>query len=250
MTGKSARKRLDVLLVERGLAESLPIAQAMILAGEIRVEGARANKAGTPIEETARLEVVGRTQKYASRGGFKLDGALTDFGIDPASRVCLDVGSSTGGFTDALLQRGAARVYAIDVNVDQLAWKLQQDKRVVRVERNARELRREDVGEPADIGVADVSFISAAKILRPTADMLKPGADFLVLVKPQFELPKKEVGPGGIVSDRALHQKAIAAVRAACDAAELEVVNVLPSRLAGAEGNQEYFLYARKKTVE
>jgi 23S rRNA (cytidine1920-2'-O)/16S rRNA (cytidine1409-2'-O)-methyltransferase len=250
MTVKSARKRLDVLLVERGLAESLPMAQAMILAGEVRVDGALADKAGTSMAENARLEVVGRRQKYASRGGFKLDGALADFGIDPAGRVCLDVGSSTGGFTDALLQRGAARVYAIDVNVGQMAWKLQQDKRVVRVERNARQLRREDVGEPVDLGVADVSFISAAKILKPAAYVLKPGADFLLLVKPQFELPKKDVGAGGIVNDPALHQKAIATVRAACDTAELEVLNVLPSRLPGAEGNQEYFLHARKKTVE
>jgi 23S rRNA (cytidine1920-2'-O)/16S rRNA (cytidine1409-2'-O)-methyltransferase len=202
------------------------------------------------IAEDVRVDVISRAQKYASRGGIKLEGALADFSVDPAGRVCLDVGSSTGGFTDCLLQKGASRVYAVDVNVGQMAWKLQQDARVVRIERNARELRREDIPEPVELAVADVSFISVGKVLKPVAALVKPGRDLLILVKPQFELPKASVGAGGIVSDPALHQQAIAKVRAAAvTAAELEVLGVRPSCLPGAEGNQEYFLHARKKAL-
>jgi 23S rRNA (cytidine1920-2'-O)/16S rRNA (cytidine1409-2'-O)-methyltransferase len=250
MKSKPARKRLDVLLVERGLAESLPKAQAMILAGEVRVEGERAAKAGMSIAEDVRVDVTSRAQKYASRGGIKLEGALADFSIDPAGRVCLDVGSSTGGFTDCLLQKGASRVYAVDVNVDQMAWKLQQDTRVIRVERNARELCREDIPEVVDLVVADVSFISVGKVLQPVAALTKAKGDMLILVKPQFEVPKSGVGAGGIVSDSALHQQAIAKVQAAAVAAGLDVLGVRPSRLLGAEGNQEYFLHAHKKALE
>src|SRR5579864_147108 len=165
MSGKSSSKRLDALVLERGLADSIAKAQAMILAGEVSVDGARVDKAGTRFPEKARIEVSSRSAKYVSRGGFKLEGALEDFSIDPAGRVCLDVGSSTGGFTDCLLQRGAVRVYAVDVNVDQLAWKLRNDPRVLRVSRNARDLRTEDVPEPIDLIVADVSFISVSKVL-------------------------------------------------------------------------------------
>ena len=250
MKSKPARKRLDTLLLERGLAESLPKAQAMILAGEVRVEGERAAKAGMSIAEDVRVDVTSRARKYASRGGIKLEGALADFSIDPAGRVCLDVGSSTGGFTDCLLQKGASRVYAVDVNVDQLAWKLQQDARVTRIERNARELCRADILEPVDLVVADVSFISVGKVLKPVAALVKPEGDLLILVKPQFELPRGSVGAGGIVSDPALHQRAIAGVRAAAVAAELNVLGERPSCLPGAEGNQEYFLHARKKALE
>ncbi len=250
MKSKPARKRLDLLLVERGLAESLPKAQAMILAGEVRIEGERAAKAGMSIAQNVRVDVTSRAQKYASRGGIKLEGALADFSIDPAGRVCLDVGSSTGGFTDCLLQKAAARVYAVDVNISQMAWKLQQDARVVRIERNARELRREDLPEPVDLVVADVSFISVGKVLKPVEALVKFGADLLILVKPQFELPRESVGAGGIVSDPALHQQAVAGVRAAAVAAGIEVLGVRPSCLPGAEGNQEYFLHARKKVLE
>jgi 23S rRNA (cytidine1920-2'-O)/16S rRNA (cytidine1409-2'-O)-methyltransferase len=197
-----------------------------------------------------RIDVTSRAQKYASRGGMKLEGALADFSIDPAGRICLDVGSSTGGFTDCLLQKGASRVYAVDVNVDQMAWKLQQDARVIRVERNARELRREDVPEIVDLAVVDVSFISVGKVLKPVAALGKAGGDLLILVKPQFELPKASVGAGGIVSDPALHQQAITKVQAAAFAARLDIVGMRPSSLPGAEGNQEYFLHARKKTLE
>ena len=250
MKSKARRKRLDLLLVERGFAGTPQKALAMILAGEVQVNGARAEKAGVTVAANARIDVIGRTQKFASRGGFKLEGALEDFSLDPAGRVCLDLGASTGGFTDCLLQRGASRVYAVDVNVSQLAWKLQQDPRVIRIERNARELRRTDLPESIDLVTADVSFISVTKILAPACSVVRPGADFLILVKPQFELPREDVGPGGIVLDAALHEKAIEKVRHAVEAAGLECLGVRPSRLPGAEGNQEYFLHARKKTIE
>ncbi|HVS89723.1 MAG TPA: TlyA family RNA methyltransferase [Candidatus Acidoferrum sp.] len=246
MKSKARRKRLDLLLVERGLAGTPQKALALILAGEVQVNGALAYKAGMPVTTDARIEITSRAQKFASRGGFKLEGALDDFSVDPAGRVCLDVGSSTGGFTDCLLQRGATRVYAVDVNVSQLAWKLQKDSRVVRIECNARKLRREDIPEPVDLIVADVSFISVAKVLAPVSSVAKPSTDFLVLIKPQFELPREDVGPGGIVRDVALHEKAIEKARHAAQAAGLECLGVRPSRLPGAEGNQEYFLHARK----
>ena len=248
MKSKTARKRLDVLLVERGLAETRQKAQAMILAGEVAVNGIQAQKAGAPASADARVEITSRLQKYASRGGLKLEGALRDFGISVAGRVCMDVGSSTGGFTDCLLQNGAARVYAIDVNVRQLAWKLQQDSHVIQIERNARQLQRTDVPGPVDLVVIDVSFISVAKVLAAVVAVASPGADFLVLIKPQFELQRQDVGPGGIVTDPALHQRAVASVVARAQAEGLDSLGVKPSHLLGAEGNQEYFLHARKNS--
>jgi len=250
MKSKARRKRLDLLLVERGLAGTPQKALALILAGEVQVNGARVDKPGVAVAADARIDVTSRFQKFASRGGFKLAGALEDFSLDPSGRVCLDLGSSTGGFTDCLLQRGASRVYAVDVNVSQLAWKLQQDPRVIPVERNARQLRHADIPESIDFITADVSFISVTKILSPVCSVAKPVADFLILVKPQFELPREDVGPGGIVLDPALHEKAIEKVRQAAAAAGLACLGVCPSRLPGAEGNQEYFLHARKKTIE
>jgi 23S rRNA (cytidine1920-2'-O)/16S rRNA (cytidine1409-2'-O)-methyltransferase len=246
MSAKSSSKRLDALVVEHGLADSIAKAQAMILAGEVSVDGTRVDKAGTRFPQQAHIEVTSRAMKYVSRGGFKLEGALDDFGIEANGRVCLDIGSSTGGFTDCLVQRGALRVYAVDVNVDQIAWKLRNDPRVRRVSRNARDLQANEIREPIDLVVVDVSFISASKVLPPTAAAAKLGADFLILVKPQFELPRDNVGPGGIVYDRALHEKAIAAVSEAAARLGLELLGTRPSRLTGAEGNQEYFLHARK----
>src|SRR6267378_1846076 len=246
MSAKPTAKRLDALLVERGLADTTAKAQAMILAGEVSVDGARAEKAGTHFPPEARIEVTTRAGKFVSRGGLKLEGALDDFAIDPTARVCLDVGSSTGGFTDCLLQRGAARIYAVDVNVDQLAWKLRQDPRVIRISRNARDLRATDIPEPIDLATVDVSFISVRKILPSATVVAKPGADLLILIKPQFELPRQDIGLGGIVSDTSLHDKAIAAVREAAAKLALEILGVRPSHLLGAEGNQEYFLHARK----
>ena len=250
MKPKALRKRLDVLLVERGLAESAAKALAMILAGEVQVNGQRADGAGTPTLSDARIELNSRAQKYVGRGGNKMEGALDDFAIAVDGRVCLDVGSSTGGFTDCLLQRGAARVYAVDVNVEQMAWELQQDARVIRVMRNARELVPSDVAEPVDLVAIDVSFISVAKVLAPAMRCARPGADAVVLVKPQFELGRAEIGAGGIVADSALHNKAIALVRAAGESAGIEWLGLQPSKLTGAEGNQEFFLHGRKNTQE
>jgi len=246
MNAKTERKRLDLLLVERGLAESCHKAQAMILAGEVEVEQQRADKAGAILPETAHIEVHSRQQKYASRGGMKLEGALEDFRVGATGKTCLDVGASTGGFTDCLLQNGAACVYAVDVNTDQLAWKLRGDPRVVRIEKNARELLAKDLPEQVDLVVADVSFISIKKILAGAAASAKAGADLLILVKPQFELERQDVGKGGIVREKALHEKAVASVRSAMEALGLSVLGVAPSHLPGAEGNQEYFLHARK----
>ena len=244
---KGPKSRLDVLLVERGLAPSRERAQALLLAGQVRVNGARAEKAGTQILQDARLEIVGEALRYSSRGGLKLEGALEDFGLTPSGRVCLDVGSSTGGFTDCLLQHAARKVYAVDVTVHQLDWKLQQDPRVVMVERNARYLQLADLPEKPEFVVVDVSFISVTKILPPLMPIAAPHTDFLILVKPQFELERGEIGKGGIVRDPALHEKAVARVQSAANHAGLDVLAIKPSRLEGAEGNREFFLHARPR---
>ncbi|HET9399943.1 MAG TPA: TlyA family RNA methyltransferase [Candidatus Acidoferrales bacterium] len=247
MRRNPAKQRLDLLLVERGLAESRQKAQAMLLAGEVRVDGQRREKPGEQIPVVSRIEIESTHAKYASRGGFKLEGALADFGLNPLNRVCLDVGSSTGGFTDCLLQRGAARVYAVDVTPEQMAWRLQQDPRVVRIARNARELKRADVADgygPIELVTIDVSFISVAKILPAVVPIAHGGAHFLILIKPQFELDRGDIGKGGIVRDAALHERAIARVTSAARACGLAPLGVKPSHLPGAEGNQEFFLHA------
>lgn len=245
MTSKSTRTRLDIALVGRGLAGSQKEAQAMILAGEVKVDGVPAQKAGVQIAHDAKIALT-RQQKYVSRGGLKLEGALEDFSVSPAGKVCLDIGSSTGGFTDCLLQHGAAKVFAVDVNLAQLAWKLQQDPRVINIERNARQLSISDIPDPVSLVVVDVSFISVCKILPPAFACAAPAADFLILVKPQFELRREDVPSGGIVADPRLHQKAITVVDKCAAAAGLLVQKTLPSRVTGAEGNQEFFLHARK----
>ena len=242
---KPAKRRLDILLVERNLAESRQRAQALILAGRVRVAGAVAQKAGVLFPADAPIEVAG-APAYASRAGQKLAGALEDFHVDPAGRIALDVGCSTGGFTDCLLQRGARRVYAVDVTVSQLDWKLRQDPRVVPIEKNARYLTTRDIAEPAQIITVDLSFISLTKVLPALVPLAAPSADFLLLVKPQFELDRGEVGRGGIVRDPALHRRAILRVSAAAEAAGLAIQGQCPSRLPGAEGNQEFFLHGRK----
>ena len=184
--------------------------------------------------------------RYASRAGDKLAGALSDFGVDPAGRVCLDAGSSTGGFTDCLLQHGAARVFAVDVTTSQLAWKLQQDARVTPIEANVRYLQAPALdGEPPALVTVDLSFISVAKVLARLAALAAPGADFLILVKPQFELERGQVGRGGIVRDPSLRERAVEKVSEAARGAGLEVLGVRPSHVLGAEGNQEFFLHAR-----
>jgi 23S rRNA (cytidine1920-2'-O)/16S rRNA (cytidine1409-2'-O)-methyltransferase len=244
---KSAKKRLDVLVVERGLAESREKAQAMILAGEVRVNGERSEKAGAQIAEDARIEVSGTSGKYASRGGLKLEGALEDFGIEVGGKICLDVGASTGGFTDCLLQHGARRIYAVDVTPQQMAWRLVQDARVTQIKANARNLRPEQIPESPDLVTMDVSFISVAKVLPAVVAASGPNAEYLILVKPQFELDRGDVGRGGIVRDAALHERAIERVCQAARAAGLHVEGVRPSHLTGAEGNQEFFLHAKTR---
>ena len=244
---KPGKTRLDVLIVERGLAPSRERAQAILLAGNVLVNGQKMEKPGTQIASDARIEIIGEALPYVSRGGMKLQGALEDFQVSPQGKICLDVGSSTGGFTDCLLQNGAARVFAVDVSVDQLDWKLRQDIRVTAIERNARYLRAEDIPERPTVITMDVSFISVAKVLPAVVPVAAPAADFLILIKPQFELEKGEIGKGGIVRDAALHQKAIERVQSAAAACSLELLGISPSRLPGTEGNQEFFLHARAR---
>jgi 23S rRNA (cytidine1920-2'-O)/16S rRNA (cytidine1409-2'-O)-methyltransferase len=222
----------------------------MILAGEVRVNGSRSDKAGMQVATDARIEISGTSAKYASRGGLKLEGALKDFGIDVSGKTCLDIGASTGGFTDCLLAHGARQVHAVDVTPEQMAWRLQQDARVKQIKENARNLRREQIPEPADLVTVDVSFISVSKILPAVVVAAGPRADYLILVKPQFELGRGDVGRGGIVRDESLHARAIERVHRAAEAAGLYVEGVRPSRVTGAEGNQEFFLHARSRSGE
>ena len=250
MKEKPARKRLDLLLVERKLAESREKAVAIILAGEVRVDGKREDKAGLAVSSDAKIAIASRHPKYVSRGGFKLEGALKDFSLHPTGLVCLDVGSSHGGFTDCLLQHGAARVYAVDVNVEQLDWKLRQDTRVVAVRKNARELETGDIPELADLAVVDVSFISVEKVIEPAVRLTKPSSLFLILIKPQFELRRKQVGAGGIVKSKRLREKAVLSVSKHVKSLGFKFLKVRPSKVSGVEGNQEYFLCARKKSME
>ncbi len=243
---KIEKKRLDVLLVERGLADSRQKAQALILSGSVRVDGEPRGKAGTAIPAGARIELADTGLRYASRAGTKLEGALEDFAVNASGKVCLDIGASTGGFTDCLLQHGAQRVYCVDVTAAQLAWKLHTDSRVVQIEKNARHLKPEDLAEPAELVTVDVSFISVAKILGAVVACAQAGAEFLFLVKPQFELDRGDIGKGGIVRDPSLHDRAVERGRAAAIAAGLRVLGTAPSRLPGTEGNQEFFLHARR----
>ena len=246
---KAGKTRLDVLIVERGLAPSRERAQALLLAGNVLVNGQKIEKPGTQVASDSRVELIGEPQKYVSRGGIKLEGALEDFGVGVEGKLALDVGSSTGGFTDCLLQRGAVRVIAVDVSNDQLDWKLRKDPRVTFIEKNARYLVGADWpadAPPPALVVMDVSFISATKVLPAVAPLAAAGADFLILIKPQFELEKADIGKGGIVRDPKLHDQAIERVVAAARDLHLSIVGVKPSRIAGTEGNQEFFLHARR----
>jgi 23S rRNA (cytidine1920-2'-O)/16S rRNA (cytidine1409-2'-O)-methyltransferase len=235
--------RLDVWLAEQGLAESREKAQALVMAGRVRVDGAPASKPGTQVRPSASI-VVDPGPAHVGRGALKLAGALDAFGLDPAGRLAVDVGASTGGFTETLLDRGAARVYAVDVGRGQLHEKLRADPRVVVRERtNARALDSAVVPEPCALAVVDVSFISVAKILPALLGILSPGADVVVLVKPQFEVGRREVGRGGIVKDPALHRRALGDVAEKAAAIGYEVRGACASTLAGAEGNREFFLH-------
>jgi 23S rRNA (cytidine1920-2'-O)/16S rRNA (cytidine1409-2'-O)-methyltransferase len=237
------KTRLDRLLVDRGLVESREKAQALIMAGEVLVNGQKASKPGQTVDSDSPIELTARPP-YVSRGGFKLAAALTHFAIDVAGLVCLDVGASTGGFTDVLLQSGAARVHSVDVGAGQFAWKLRNDPRVHLHENlNARELRMEDIGEAIDFAACDVSFISVTLILPAIAPLLRPDGRLVILIKPQFEVGKGQVGKGGIVREPELHQAACQRVEGAVRGLGFDT-GIMESPILGAEGNKEFLLYA------
>ncbi|MDP9424226.1 MAG: TlyA family RNA methyltransferase [Pseudomonadota bacterium] len=245
-----AKVRADQLLVARGLAESRTRAQALILAGNVFAGDKRVAKAGDMLAEDASLTVKGRDHPWVSRGGIKLDHGLTHFGVDVTGAVALDVGSSTGGFTDVLLSRGAAKVYAVDVGTNQLAWKLRSDPRVVVHEQiNARDLTGETIPEPVDIIVCDASFISLAKVLDRALDLAKPGTKLVALVKPQFEAGRDEVGKGGVVRDPAVHQRVCQAAAEWVRSRGWHVQGIEPSPITGPEGNVEFLLGAVKSST-
>jgi 23S rRNA (cytidine1920-2'-O)/16S rRNA (cytidine1409-2'-O)-methyltransferase len=239
--------RLDQLLVTRGLCESREKAQRAIMAGEVLVAGQVIDKAGTKIAEDAEVSVKA-PERYVSRGGYKLEGALNHFGLNPAGWVCLDIGASTGGFTDCLLQHGAAKVWAIDVGHDQLAWKIRIDPRVeVREGMNARYLSVDEIPDPLDAIVIDVSFISLNLILPAAAPLLKPGAVLIPLIKPQFELRREQVGKGGIIREAALHEEAVQKVRDYVTQylPSLAWEGCIESPIKGGEGNTEFLACLR-----
>lgn len=240
-----AKLRADQLLVDRGLAESRSKAQALILAGAVFSGERKIDKAGQPLPDDAPLEVRGRDHPWVSRGGIKLAHGLDHFGWDVTGAVALDVGSSTGGFTDVLLTRGAARVYAVDVGTNQLAWKLRQDPRVIVHEQtNARYLTPEIVPEPVDLIVCDASFIGLAKVLDTAIDFARQGGRLLALVKPQFEAERAEIGKGGVVRDPEVHARVTAAFMAWLESRGWQVEGSEPSPITGPEGNVEFLVAA------
>ncbi len=237
--------RLDRLLVARGAAETRARAQAMILAGQVLVNEQKVEKCGAVVEAGASLRLAGPPSKYVSRGGFKLEGALDAFGVDPRGKICLDIGASTGGFADCLLQRGAAKIIAVDVGRNQLDWRLRSDPRVIAFEKvNARYLSLDQTGTRAELLTMDVSFISATKILSQIPPLLEAGADVLVLVKPQFEASRREVGSGGIVRDPVVQQEAVRKVTRSLEDLGFSTVTSAESVVPGAGGNREFFLHA------
>ena len=241
------KERLDVVLVERGLCDSRSKAQALIMSGEVYVNGQKSDKAGTPVEDEAVVELRGNPCPYVSRGGLKLEKALRDFGVDPTGFVCSDSGASTGGFTDCLLQHGAAKVYAVDVGKEQLHERMRRDPRVISMEgTNLRTAPEELIPEPVDIIVADVSFISLTLILPPCVRWLKEGGLVAALVKPQFELGPHQTDKG-VVRDPALRQQAVDKVLLFCqERLGLECLGVVPAAVKGPKGNQEYIVCLRR----
>lgn len=242
--GKMSKERVDALLVSRGLCDSREQAKRLVLAGEVRSGDRVIDKPSVKLEAGAPLEVKEKP-KYVGRGGFKLEGALDAFGIDPAGWICFDVGASTGGFTDCLLQRGAARVHAVDVGTNQLVWKLRNDPRVVAKEQfNARHMVPEDIGEKVRLAVMDLSFISLTKVLPAVFSILDDSGSVVCLIKPQFELEKDDVGKGGIVRDPALHERAVEKIRRfVTEAHGKEWRGVIPSPITGTDGNQEFLAW-------
>lgn len=240
------KQRLDVLVASLGLCDSREQAQRLIIAGEVLVKGQAVTKPGTKVDDSLPITVKNKP-KYVSRGGLKLEGALKAFPVKAEGKVCLDIGSSTGGFTDCLLQNGALRVHAVDVGTNQLVWKLRNDPRViVREQFNARYMTPEDLGEKVELIVSDVSFISLTKILPAAYDCLKEGGDMLVLIKPQFELQPEDIGPGGIVRDAALHQRAVDKIHDfVSNELHREWMGVADSPITGMEGNKEFLAWLR-----
>ena len=243
-----SRKRLDQLLVERGLAESRAKAQALVLAGVVFSGERRLDKPGTSVAEETPIEVRGQPHPWVSRGGLKLAHALDHFALDPTGVVAVDVGASTGGFTDVLLARGAAKVYAVDVGHGQLAWKLRNDPRVVVLERtNARRLTAAEIPEAPGMVVCDASFIGLETVLPAALSLAKPDAILVALIKPQFEVGPARVGKGGVVRDPALHEEVCARIAAWLPTLGWTVSGVEPSPILGPEGNREFLIAARKR---
>jgi 23S rRNA (cytidine1920-2'-O)/16S rRNA (cytidine1409-2'-O)-methyltransferase len=243
-----SKDRLDVALVDRGLVPSRERARALILAGQVTVDGQVVSKAGTPVAADARLELATADHPYVSRGGVKLAAALDAFGLDAAGRRALDIGASTGGFTDVLLQRGAVSVIALDVGHGQLDWRLRTDPRViVREGVNARGLSKDHVPYAPDLVAIDVAFISLRHILPPLPPLLAVNADVIALVKPQFEAGRAEVGRRGLVTDPAVHEAVLATVTEAATLAGFDRIAMAPAAITGATGNQEFFLHLRTR---
>lgn len=244
---KEEKERLDVLLVKRGLSESREKAKAVIMAGEVFVDDQREDKAGQTFPVSARIEVRGKKMKYVSRGGYKLERAMEAFPIELRGAVCMDVGSSTGGFTDCMLQNGARFVYAIDVGTNQLAWKLRQDERVRSMEKtNIRYVTPEDIGEAVDFVSVDVAFISLTKILAPVWELMREKGQIVCLIKPQFEAGREKVGKKGVVRDPETHEEVIRTVMACSRSLGFHILGLDHSPIRGPEGNIEYLLYMEK----
>lgn len=242
-----AKERLDKLIFERGLAESRARAQAMIIAGQVLVREQRADKPGQMVDTSAEIRIKGETLRYVSRGGLKLERALEEFKIAPAGKICIDVGASTGGFTDCLLQNQAARVWAVDVGHNQLAWKIRQDPRTVVIEgQNARHLEPDQFPELFDLATVDVIFISLTMILPPLFACLKSEADCIALIKPQFEVGRGEVGRTGVVTDAAKHRRVLSNIASRSAAVGLKPVALTESPILGAEGNREFLIHLKK----
>lgn len=241
------KERLDVLLVQKGLAPSREKAKAMIMEGNVFVDNNREDKAGTMFDENANIEVRGNTLKYVSRGGLKLEKAMTHFGITLDDKICMDIGASTGGFTDCMLQNGAKKVYAVDVGYGQFAWKLRQDERVVCMEKtNIRYVTPEHIADALDFASVDVSFISLTKVLGPARELLTEQGEMVCLIKPQFEAGREKVGKKGVVRDKAVHEEVIEKVIDFAVEIGFEILNLEYSPIKGPEGNIEYLVYIRK----
>jgi 23S rRNA (cytidine1920-2'-O)/16S rRNA (cytidine1409-2'-O)-methyltransferase len=243
--GKSTKQRIDQLLVERGEAESRARAQALLMAGLVFVGGQRIDKPGHKVAADVEIEVKGRDHPWVGRGGVKLDGAITAFGLDPTGAVAMDIGSSTGGFTQVLLHHGAEHVFAVDVGTNQLDWRLRNDPRITVLEQtNARELTTTQIDRPCDWVVCDASFISLAKVLEVPLQLAAPRCRLVALIKPQFEVARGEVGKGGIVRDPALHQRVCDEVTAWLEGRSWTIEGLVPSPITGTEGNVEFLVSA------